>query len=290
MVRDTCSICRFWFTPLYELDPFQAFVQACYKPDDRPLKSLPAFVATIGSIAKQIKIRGSSKELRQVATPQATLQHGPTASSNGHGGNTMVAQHLSEMLEKNAQALDALHKKFLKNDSLDKASSSESLGSHQPNPEHFSSLTPKALPAAPSPLPLPAPLGPAPSAGEQHGQVQSHSPDMHFKGLEEYEAEAKQMLSKKKAKELDAAMKRPASKKAQGKAKPKPKATLKKHTEKTKHVTPAFLKGIFGCVRCRGSVNGCDTCKCPYFSGLRFSSREEYNKWYQHKQQGNKRK
>lgn len=270
------------------LQPFQAFVLACYQPDDKPLKSPPAFVATIGSIAKQIKIRGSSKELRQVATPQAAPQL-PAASSNGHGDNAMVTSHLSDMLEKNVKALDELHQKILKNESLDKVSSGQSLGSQQASPQDFRPLTPKALPAAPSLLPLPAPLGCAAAAGEEIEKVQGNH-GTQTKTLEEYEAEAKDMLSKKKAKELDSAMKKPASKKAQGKAGPKQKATVKKHSEKTKHVTPAFLRGIYGCVRCRGNVNGCDSCKSPYFGGVRFSSRDEYNKWYQSRQQENKRK
>ena len=66
------------------------------------------------------------------------------------------------------------------------------------------------------------------------------------------------MLTKRKGNDLDTAMKRPASKKTLAKAEPKQKAIVKKNAEEAKHVTPAFLKGIYGCVRCRGSVSGCD--------------------------------
>jgi hypothetical protein len=75
------------------------------------------------------------------------------------------------------------------------------------------------------------------------------------------------MLTKRKANELDTAMKTPASKKSLAKAEPKQKAIVKKNAEEAKHVTPAFLKGIYGCVRCRGSVSGCDKCQSPYFGG-----------------------
>ena len=262
---------------------------ACYQPDDKPLRSPPAFVATIGCIAKQIKIRGSSRDLRQVATPQAAPQSLPAVSPHQHD-NTMVANRLCTMLEKSAKALDELHQKFTQNESLDKASSSKSLASGQSTSQDFSSLTPQALPAVPSLLPLPALEGSTAAAGEQIEEAQNDNHDTQQKSLEEYEAEAKHMLSKKKAKELDFVMKRPASKKAQSKAEPKNKAMVKKHAEKTKHVTPAFLKGIYGCVRCRGNVNGCDSCQSPCFAGLRFSSRQDYNKWYQLKQQSANRK
>ena len=75
------------------------------------------------------------------------------------------------------------------------------------------------------------------------------------------------MLTKRKANELDTAMKRPASKKSLAKAEHKQKAIVKRNAEEAKHVTPAFLKGIYGCVRCRGSVSGCDKCQSPYFGG-----------------------
>ena len=96
------------------------------------------------------------------------------------------------------------------------------------------------------------------------------------------------MLTKRKGNDLDTAMKRPASKKTLAKAEPKQKAIVKKNAEEAKHVTPAFLKGIYGCVRCRGSVSGCDKCQSPYFGGLSLSSRQEYNKWYKKSSRGTK--
>lgn len=71
------------------------------------------------------------------------------------------------------------------------------------------------------------------------------------------------MLTKRKGNDLDTAMKRPASKKSLAKAEPKQKAIVKKNAEEA----PAFPKGIYGCVRCRGSVSGCDKCQSPYFGG-----------------------
>lgn len=255
---------------------------ACYQKDDRPLRTAPAFVATIGSIAKKLKVRGSAKELRPVATPQAVPQHLPASSSSDKEPmDNMVTNHLFGMMEKQAKALDALTEKINGN-SLGKTAPSQSLGSGGTSPRDSNSLIPKALPAPTAPLPLPAPGDSATLGEEECTQTKS---------LQDYEDEAKALIAKRKAKDLDTAMKRPASKKGQAKAAPKQKAAMEKITEnKKKHVTPTFLKGIFGCVRCRGNVNGCSTCHSPHFSGTRFSSREEWSRWHQRKQQGLKGK
>lgn len=98
------------------------------------------------------------------------------------------------------------------------------------------------------------------------------------------------MLTKRKGNDLDTAMKRPASKKSLAKAEPKQKAIVKKNAEEAKHVTPAFPKGIYGCVRCRGSVSGCDKCQSPYFGGTQPQFKTGIQQVVQEKQQGNKRK
>lgn len=98
------------------------------------------------------------------------------------------------------------------------------------------------------------------------------------------------MLTKRKGNDLDTAMKRPASKKTLAKAEPKQKAIVKKNAEEANHVTPAFLKGIYGCVRCRGSVSGCDKCQSPYFGGTQSQFKTGIQQVVQEKQQGNKRK
>ena len=177
---------------------------------------------------------------------------------------------------------------------MGKSSSSTSLASHS---SECSLLTPKALPATSEPahgdpplLALPAP--PAHETNHEKGDAEkaSHDNDQSpGKSLEEYAKEAMQRVSQKKAKELDAVVKRPASKKAFAKVKASPKSKVQKQ-EKMKHTTPAFDKGIFGCVRCRGNTKGCSVCWSPFFGGKRFSSRQGYNKWYQKKQQGQKRK
>ena len=220
-----------------------------------------------GSIAKQVTVSGTAKEPRAVATPQATSQQLPAEPSTGKDPtNSMVATHLFDMMEKQAKALDTLSQKILNNDSLEKLASNNSL-----------SLLSDGCFASTCTFWLCCTCW----------RKWWHP----GKSLEDYVADAKHMLTKRKANELDTAMKRPASKKSLAKAEPKQKAIVKRNAGEAKHVTPAFLKGIYGCVRCRGSVSGCDKSQSPYFGGgLSLTSRQEYNKWYQEKQQGNKRK
>lgn len=40
-------------------------------------------------------------------------------------------------------------------------------------------------------------------------------------------------------------------------------------------------KKIFGCIRCRGNPNGCDSCHSDNFGGKRFKGRADYNTWVQ---------
>ena len=266
---------------------FQAFLKACYTPENLPLKTFPDSVANFSSILKQVKVRGTSRELRPVATPQASASSNPMASGCHPGMSAMM-----EKIEQQARALDALKNQMSTTDrlSLPRASSSHSLDSDAAS-QVSSLMSPKALPSVDT-LPLPAPPAHvAKDSGEPVGAP--HNNDSHGpKSLEDYEQEAKDRITKKTAKEMDAKMpvlKRPSSKKA-AKAEPKGKVTQSKKVsmkgQGKQNVTPAFLKGIYGCIRCRGTTKGCDTCRSPQFGGLRFSSREEYNKWYQKKQQG----
>lgn len=82
----------------------------------------------LGSIAKKVTVSGTAKELRAVATPQATSQQLPAEPSTGKDPtNSMVTTHLFDMMEKQARALDALSQKILNNDSLEEPASSNSL-------------------------------------------------------------------------------------------------------------------------------------------------------------------
>lgn len=105
------------------------------------------------------------------------------------------------------------------------------------------------------------PAAPLPAAQTQLADTAS---------LEAFEDKAMEMIAAKKESKSTskACFKRPA-------AGPK---------KKVKKTTPVE---VFGCLRCRGNVRGCDTCKNPNFKGRRFSSRHEWNEFMESK---NKRK
>ena len=100
--------------------------------------------------------------------------------------------------------------------------------------------------------------------------------------LEEFEQQAyDKLLAKKNGK----TMKRPS---ASAVATAKPKATVGK-AKVTQKQSSAWKPqcGVYGCIRCRGNVNGCESCKNPLFAGKRFASRRESQKW-QDKRNSNK--
>ena len=82
----------------------------------------------------------------------------------------------------------------------------------------------------------------------------------------------------------DAAMasllKRPASKSPVLK-KPSASTTLEGSSGSAKPNTAIPAKRIYGCLRCRGNPNGCDTCHSDTFNGKRFKGRDDYNKFVQ---------
>jgi len=146
-------------------------------------------------------------------------------------------------------------------------------------------LSQRALPSAaePAALPLPAPTTSAEATPEDDSKANDVSKGEPSKTLEEYELQARQSLSKRKAKSLDKCLKRPAACKAKPGPQPKAKAKLPPSSASKKSLVK---KGIFGCLRCRGNSKGCSTCWNPDFQGLRFSSREEWVYWKRQQEHG----
>lgn len=109
--------------------------------------------------------------------------------------------------------------------------------------------------------------------------------------LEEFELQAFGKLAAK-AKAKNTGMKRPAA--AASATVPNQKAAPKTKGKKATTVgskngwKPA--SGVFGCLRCRGNINGCDTCWSPMFNGKRFSSRKEWATFMAQKAVQNKKK
>ena len=237
------------------------------------------------TILQKLKVRGSAEEVRGEQVHKV-----PTGASHQAGGQLL---HLSN------EALTNLLDKAKELDTIKATMADKGPLLHgMPTPPLPSSstvsnlLSAKQLASAPAPEPLPLPAPPQSQAAQEESQSENAT-SAAAKSLEDYEKEAMEKIAQKQANALDAAMKRPAARKPAAKAKAVTKTKVAKdqtkHAQKTKHVTPAFLKKIYGCTRCRGNVAGCDVCRSPYFNGKRFSSRAEYNKWYQQKQTNNRK-
>lgn len=265
--------------------PCQAFLDACYNAENLPLKAAPAFLSNMGMILQKLKVRGSAREVRGEPVAQT-----PSGSSNQGGGQglQLSSEALTNLMDK-AKELDAIKATMADKGHLLHGGPTSALTPANSMPGLLST---KQLAGVPAPEPLPLPALPQSQAAEKECQPENDSNEA-TKSLEDYEKDAMDKITRNKANALDASMKRPAAKKpaAQTKAVPKPKVIKneKKHAQRTKHVTPAFLKQIYGCIRCRGNVAGCDVCWSPFFAGKRFSSRAEYNKWYQQKQTKDKK-
>ena len=263
------------------------FLEACYTKCDMPVRHLSDIASNVASIARQVKIRSTSKELKP-----AVVQQPPAQSVMGNAvleqvlGQQFGANFMNAMLEK-AKALDAIKNMDIFSTAFSKgrSSSSQSLASEDPGPVATAPLvSPKALPS------MPLPVTEVPQAGQlaiaDLGENDSENKKNETKGksLEEFEQEAMQSLTKRKAKELvDVAMKKPAACKQKAKAKAKAKTNASGQQVSIGNSSSAFKKGIYGCIRCRGNMAGCSTCHNPLFSGKRFSSRAEWTKWYQAK-------
>lgn len=265
----------------------QAFLEACYEPDNWPLRSPPDIVANVGTIVKQVKIRVNSKDLKNVPTPQQASSSSTMAGGVDHFMG--IGCKLMSMLMDQAKALDALKSQQVNNDQnglqLARSSSHQSLESPESNPSTIDLLNRKVLPVeSKEPLPLPAPSAEHETEGTPEEIAEDKANDQ--KSLEDYEMEAHDMLTKRQARAIDAVMKRPASKAASQKAThvPKKKKSSSKDDDMpSKKLSPEFKKGIYGCLRCRGNVKGCSTCWEPSFQGQRFSSRSEWSSFVQKK-------
>ena len=107
--------------------------------------------------------------------------------------------------------------------------------------------------------------------------------------LAQYEQDAFTKLAKAKA---GAKSKPKAKAQASAKAKPKAASKVQKKTVTKPGGKPSQAKpqdfgyygtpgprGPFGCIRCKGNINGCENCIQPGFKGLRFKSKDQWAKY-----------
>ena len=104
-----------------------------------------------------------------------------------------------------------------------------------------------------------APSGKNASPQDSQDQRDGQKETKEKKSLEDYEMEAMEMLLKRPA---AAHMKKPA-----------------KSSSNSSSTVPKLKRTVFGCLRCRGTPAGCDTCRSESFNGQRFEGRADYLKF-----------
>jgi hypothetical protein len=163
-----------------------------------------------------------------------------------------------------------------------------SQGAQHPNGQALSLQSQQAASQSQQAAPqLPAPSGdivPVP-APDQEGanktlnqEVAKNKNGKATKTLDQWNQQAfNAMLEKQQAQK----MKRPAAAKAAKTAKvaktAKAKGANKEKKPKAKAKATSKGQGPYGCIRCRGNLKGCATCRKPSFKGLKVHGREA---WY----------
>ena len=75
---------------------------ACYSAGDWPLQPPPDVASTVASIAKKVKVRISSKELRPLQTTPS-----PASSTNSMDAMVAISANFMALMMDKAEALDA---------------------------------------------------------------------------------------------------------------------------------------------------------------------------------------
>ena len=104
------------------------------------------------------------------------------------------------------------------------------------------------------------------------------------KSLQDYEAEAYEALQQragcnsklKNAKQKSTEMKKPS---CSTKTFKKPAASVTMVKQSVSKAKPQAKTLLLGCIRCRGNINGCQSCISPTFKGLRLHGRKAWLEW-----------
>ena len=249
--------------------------------DDPPARNPQEVAGAVLSLAGSRGVRNSHKTL--VPTSSGTnVSKGASQVDLGMCNHRMMSimEGLGSMLLK-AKELDTCNIQLMQNKRLASGSSSESL--HQDDSQEASAKT-MALPAPAAALPLtnvPATPADAPAVNENGKHDNDKQPP---KDLADYENEAFQLLESRVKK----GMKRPcaSSEKLSQKPGTKAKSQRVKEEQQAKQELPKNSKNVkkcqgWGCLRCRGNVNGCSSCSKSNFEGLKFYSRQEWVQYHQ---------
>lgn len=139
-------------------------------------------------------------------------------------------------------------------------------------------------------VPATLPMADSPVNEDAKDPEAEKKPAAVAKSLEEFEEEAFHTMQTKRK----GGMKRPSACKPPKRQAPKPKAAphaaaktkgaakpkeVVKTTPKTKGRPKPAAQGPYGCIRCRGNVNGCQTCWQPGFAGVRLPGRGPWREY-----------
>ena len=241
-------------------------LDASYPAEKPARKDFPGLAALL--TPKTVPVRNSSQSLlkgKENIAPTVQKQ------ADSQGGVNLLASLVSNFQQQSnlilGQSLNQLQALAKQSTALEaRGSSSESLSSQA---------------AEPAPLPLQTQ---ALEKATQPESVSAQNDQTHAKmSLEDFEAKNLQELKDREAKKKE--------KSVAAKQKGQPKASLQSKAAKPAKATTKGLKrpaaarpppsesnpeGL-GCLRCRGSHNGCATCLKPGFQGLRLSRAQWVN-------------
>lgn len=253
---------------------FQDFLQKAYG-DDPPAKIPPEVAGAVLCVAGNKGVRTSHNTLTTAGSSKAPS---PCPDFTQFKGLMNMMEGIGSMLLK-AKELDGFH--MAQKQSLAKTSSSESL-TH--NDSQCSQATTTSTPLH---LTMPQePEKPEPEKAESGGggacKENDKQAEKPLKGLEEYEQGAFELLNGRAQNKK--CMRRPcaSSEVLSGKnAKTEGKKEKGQQTPKVEPPKKVQKQQGWGCLRCRGNINGCSTCSKESFGGIKFYSRAEWVRYSQ---------
>ena len=249
--------------PLFETA--DDFTSAVYSVDDQPIQIDLQTTAAIVALSRQVCVKSTSSKLTRLRskTPSSGSLSSPQSTVGKTDANPGSLMEQLAMLFHKAKKMDA--------------SAPVHIQIQKPSDAQPKSYSQKAPPAVCDQEPGSSkedsvPEKPLLVQARELGEKSSPDGSRPGKSLEDYELDAYKKLESKKGCKL---LKRPASK-----SQPAKKAKAKPTCAKKQSASSGWPeKVVYGCIRCRGSCNGCDTCRKPRFRGLKLPGRAAWVQW-----------
>ena len=269
----------------YPADPFQlpeAHLQASYGTDKPVAKAYPEMANLVQYHvpvrSTSAKVRGAKVEAQQ---NQATKKQEalPMATAAPQLWQVAAQDMLQGMLASSMQQ----SKDVLNGGTCNLQFLTKSTGSLPLVPSRRSVLDDQEMPAKQEHAPA-VPEDKQPGASAEPEDKAEEAPKEE-KSLEDWEMTAFQSIQAKKQRKKGEPPSSQNKKVGKNKSLMKrPAAVMKRPaarvpTAGSSAAGPPSASGSWGCIRCRGNVNGCKACRKPGFSGRKFYSRGEWKEW-----------